>query len=59
MQELTDIQERRDLQCPVCGHRARSTGIGAVYCGPHRYPKPNDPDGSFYTPAVRMRELEG
>lgn len=42
----------RTLKCPYCGHMYQSSGIGSVYCGPHR-----SPDGD-YSPAVQMREVQ-
>ena len=41
----------RIMFCPYCGHRSRSSDIGAVSCGPHR-----DHTG-YVTPAVRMKEI--
>jgi len=41
----------REMVCPYCGHRAVSSGIGAVYCGPHG-------SGSAARPAVQMREID-
>lgn len=31
----TSADDVRIMECPFCGHRAYSTAIGAVYCGPH------------------------
>ena len=44
-------QITRIMMCPKCGYRCTSTGIGAVYCGPHK-----SSTGEL-TPAVRMREV--
>lgn len=44
------MSESRTMICPFCGHESRVSGIGAVYCGPHKLA-----DGSHH-PAVRMTE---
>lgn len=44
-------QELRKMACGFCGHETESTGIGAIYCGPH--PLSN---GAMY-PAVQMYEV--
>ena len=46
-----DCEETRLMQCPFCGHRAESRGIGAVYCGPH-------PGGHGISPSRRMYEVK-
>lgn len=46
---MSDI---RYMQCPYCGHIAKTTGIGAIHCGPHKYEESNQ-----YSPAVRMIEI--
>jgi hypothetical protein len=49
---MSSRDDIRTMVCPYCGHEAKSSGIGAVYCGPHRDSKGN------MTPAVRMREKD-
>lgn len=44
--------EERVLVCPFCGCEARTRGIGALHCGPHRV-------GDTYFPARQMRERYG
>ena len=42
-------EEVRTMIRPYCGYTCQTTGIGAIYCGPHGR-------GSSITPAVQMRE---
>ena len=49
-----DGAEIRTMQCPNCGHRCESTGIGAVYCGPHGI---GDEPHQMFEPARRMEEI--
>ena len=44
--------EKRLMRCPVCGHQQETSGIGAMFCGPHRS------ESGYLTPAVAMREVE-
>ncbi len=43
--------EKRTVQCPFCGYTAVATGIGILYCGPHKI-------ADTWFPARVMREIE-
>ena len=49
---MSEYEYVRVMQCPFCGHRRDSTGIGAVHCGPH-------PKGHGLSPARPMYEVDG
>ena len=42
----------RLMQCPFCGHKRRTTSIGAVSCGPHKLAD------TSYAPAYRMMPIK-
>ena len=44
-------EDVRIMECPFCGHRSESTGIGWVYCGPHG-------SGHGLSPARKMYEVD-
>lgn len=48
--ELIDVLERT-LCCPFCGFVCKSSGIGSVFCGPHKV-------SDEYFPVVRMHEVD-
>lgn len=52
-QKPCDVEFRREMVCPFCGHRTEIYHIGAVHCSSHKLD-----DGSYW-PAVRMVPVVG